>query len=44
MERELIAELLVNSLPRSIFRRLSTKREFLEPLGLTPTTTVTLGS
>ena len=44
MERDLIAELLVNGLPRSIFRRLSTKGEFLEPLGLTPTTTVTLGS
>jgi hypothetical protein len=44
MERELIAELLVNSLPRSIFRRLSTKREFLEPLGLTPRTTLTFGS
>ena len=44
MERDLIAELLVNGLPRSIFRRLSTKGEFLEPLGLTPRTTVTLGS
>jgi hypothetical protein len=44
MERELIAKLLINGLPQSIFQRLRTQGEFLEPLGLSPRTTVTVGS
>lgn len=44
MERELIAQLLVNSLPPSIFRRLNTTRQFIEQLGLSRRTAITIGS
>jgi hypothetical protein len=44
MKRELIAQLLVNSLPPSIFRRLNAENQFIEALGLFRRTTIKIGS